>query len=115
LVNYIRDYQIEHGSPHAEAYTFTMYVLAGLLAIGFVCNLMIQPVAKKHYMTRAQIAAVDAANKPAGGGRGDLAIAATSGVTPVSVVVAAWAVVGIPIAWGAWVTLVKAAAIFTQG
>ena len=115
LVNYIREYQIDHGVPRAEAYSFTMYVLAGLLAIGFVCNLMIQPVAKKYYMTRAQIAAADAANKPAGGGRGDLAVEVTSGVTPVSVVVAAWAVVGIPIAWGVWVTLVKAAAIFTQG
>jgi hypothetical protein len=115
LVNYIRDYQIEHGSPHAEAYSFTMYVLAGLLAVGFVCNLMIQPVAKKYYMSRAQIAAIDTANKSAAGARGDAGVAATSEVTPTWLVVAAWLAVGVPIAWGACVTVVKAAAIFTQG
>jgi MFS family permease len=116
LVNYIRDYQIEHGTPHAEAYSFTMYVLAGLLAVGFVCNLMIQPVAKKHYMSRAQVAEIDAANKSAGG-RGDAAVAATATaqVTPTWLVVAAWLAVGVPIAWGAWVTILKAAAIFMQG
>ena len=31
LVNYIREYQISHGVPAAEAYNVTMYMLAGLL------------------------------------------------------------------------------------
>jgi hypothetical protein len=115
LVNYIRDYQIEHGSRHAEAYSFTMYVLAGLLAVGFVCNLMIQPVLKKHYMSRAQIAEIDAANKPAAGSRADATVAAPEGVSPTWLVVAAWLAVGVPIAWGAWITILKAAAIFVQG
>jgi hypothetical protein len=79
--------------------------------VGFVCNLMIQPVAKKHYMTRAQIAEIDAANKPAGG-RGEAPVPPPSEVTPTWLVAAAWAAVGIPLAWGAWVTVVKAAAIF---
>jgi len=38
LVNYIREYQIAHGVAKADAYTITMYIMAGLLAIGFVCN-----------------------------------------------------------------------------
>src|SRR3569833_2308768 len=36
LVNYIRDYQLDHGVPKAQVYSITMYVLAGLLAIGFI-------------------------------------------------------------------------------
>src|SRR5208282_5732038 len=31
LVNYIRQYQIDHGVPKAQAYNVTMYVMAALL------------------------------------------------------------------------------------
>ena len=34
LVNYIREYQRDHGVPGAHAYDFTMYLMAGLLVIG---------------------------------------------------------------------------------
>lgn len=44
LVNYIREYQIAHGVAKANAYTVTMYIMAGLLLIGFVCNLLVKPV-----------------------------------------------------------------------
>ncbi|MBN9520011.1 OFA family MFS transporter [bacterium] len=47
LVNYIRAYQIESGVPKVEAYTVTMYLMAGLLAVGFVCNLLVRPVARR--------------------------------------------------------------------
>lgn len=50
LVNYIREYQINHGVPRGEAYTVTMYVMAGLLVIGFICNFLIRPVHNKHFM-----------------------------------------------------------------
>ena len=49
LVNYIREYQIAGGVPKAEAYTVTMYVMAGLLFVGFVCNLMMSPVKARHH------------------------------------------------------------------
>lgn len=42
LVNYIRDYQVRHGVPPVEAYTVTMYLMAGLLCLGFVCNLLVR-------------------------------------------------------------------------
>jgi MFS family permease len=44
LVNYIREYQISRGVPKAEAYSVTMYLMAGLLLIGFVANLALKPV-----------------------------------------------------------------------
>jgi MFS family permease len=50
LVNYIREYQIEHGTPAAQAYNITMYLMAGLLVVGFVCNLAVRPVADRYYM-----------------------------------------------------------------
>ena len=50
LVNYIRQYQIDHGVPKAQAYNITMYVMAGLLVIGFFCNLFIKAVNKRYHM-----------------------------------------------------------------
>ena len=44
LVNYIREYQIDHDVPRAEAYTVTMYIMAALLLVGLVCNLLVYPI-----------------------------------------------------------------------
>ena len=70
LVNYIRQYQIDSGVPKAQAYNTTMYIMAGLLVIGFICNFMIQAVHARYHMkdheaedTVAEIAAI---SKPAG-------------------------------------------------
>lgn len=56
LVNYIREYQIDHGVPNAQAYNTTMYILAGLLVVGFACNLAVRPVAERHYLTDEELA-----------------------------------------------------------
>jgi hypothetical protein len=50
LVNYIRQYNVEHGVPKAAAYNVTMYVMAVLLVTGFICNLLIRPVHERHHM-----------------------------------------------------------------
>lgn len=50
LVNYIRDYQINHGIPKAQAYNVTMYLMAGLLLIGLVCNLLVTAVNARHHL-----------------------------------------------------------------
>jgi MFS family permease len=49
LVNYIRQYQIDGGVPEAEAYTVTMYLMAGLLVIGFLANAFVTPVAERFH------------------------------------------------------------------
>jgi MFS family permease len=50
LVNYIREYNVTHGVAKAQAYNVTMYVMAVLLIVGFICNLFVKPVAERHYM-----------------------------------------------------------------
>ena len=57
LVNYIREYQIDSGVPAAQAYNVTMYVLAGLLILGFCCNLAVRPVEQRWLMTEAELEA----------------------------------------------------------
>ena len=50
LVNYIREYQINNGVPKAEAYSVTMYIMAGLLLVGFALNWFMRPVDERHHM-----------------------------------------------------------------
>jgi MFS family permease len=53
IVNYMRQYQIESGVPKAQAYNTTMYVMAGLLVIGFLCNLAMKAVHERYYVKSA--------------------------------------------------------------
>jgi len=110
VVNYIREFQINAGVPRAQVYDFTMYILAGMLVVGFICNLLIKPVDPKWYMSEADVAALQAktalaTDTPGGShgiGRGGLDGAA----------VVAWLIVGVPILWGVWITLTKVLVLF---
>jgi MFS family permease len=51
LVNYIRQYQIDNGVPKAQAYNTTMYIMAGLLVIGFIANACVKAVHERHHMS----------------------------------------------------------------
>jgi MFS family permease len=115
LINYIREYQIAHGVPKAQAYDVTMYVLAGLVLVGVLLNTMIRPLADKHFMTDAELAEEKKlaherdistmTGTRAGGSNGGVA------TSPI-VTVFAWAAVGIPLMFGIWVTLQKASVLF---
>jgi MFS family permease len=104
LVNYIREFQIGRGLPPAEAYTFTMYLLVGLLAAGLVCNLAVRPVSPALFVEPA-------ASAP--GHRPVVAAAATAAPSGhPALVVIAWTLVGVPIAWGVLKTLALAGQMF---
>ena len=49
LVNYIRQFQIDHGVPKAQAYSITMYIMCALLLIGLLCNIFMHPVAERYH------------------------------------------------------------------
>ena len=112
VVNYMRDYQLGLGIPREQVYNQTMYILVGMLVIGLIANLLIKPVADKHFMTDAELATekklaherAAASEVGAGSGGG----AKTSSVT----VALAWAAVGIPLAWGVYKTLISVGKFF---
>jgi MFS family permease len=54
LMNFMRQLQIARGIAPSQAYNQTMYVLAGLLVLGFVANLLVRPVGKGHLQQAAQ-------------------------------------------------------------
>jgi MFS family permease len=53
LVNYISTAKIEAGVPKAEAYNFTMYLMAGLLLLGLIANLLVRPVDAKFHVAES--------------------------------------------------------------
>ncbi|TDV52558.1 nitrate/nitrite transporter NarK [Pseudomonas graminis] len=111
LVNYLREYQLSHGVARADAYDITLYILAGLLVLGFICNLLVRPVADKYFMTDEQLKAEQAFGHDAGADHStSLEWKADPSTKPLAIL--AWLAVGIPLAWGVWITLQKTAVLF---
>jgi len=111
LITYLREAQLAAGVERAAAYDMTLYILAGLLVLGFICNLLVRPVADKYFMTDAELAAERALSHDKGADSArSLEWKASSGSLPL--VLLAWAVVVIPLAWGVWITLQKTAVLF---
>lgn len=112
LVNYIREYQLDHGVARADAYSFTMYILAGLLLVGALCNFLVTPVAEKYHMSDEEIAAekklADDTHQHFGSDVAALGTAASHSWK----VALAWGAVWIPLIWGVWMTLQKTALLF---
>ena len=117
VVNYMREYQLSLGMPKNEVYNTTMYILAGMLVLGLICNLLIRPVAAKHFMTPEELAREkqlahekSAADAAVTAGSGDMSQIGSGG-NPV-VIGLAWAAVGIPLIWGITLVLQKSAVLF---
>jgi hypothetical protein len=108
VVNYLREFQLAAGVPRDQLYNSTMYVLCFMLVVGLICNLLVKPVNPKWYMSSEQVAALQATGNvtTAGGsygiGKGGFSFGA----------LLFWAFVGIPLAWGVWITLENALKIF---
>ncbi|RYE66454.1 MAG: MFS transporter, partial [Oxalobacteraceae bacterium] len=111
LVTNLRDYQLAQGVPRAAVYDTTLYILSGLLVLGFICNALVRPVADKYFMTDAELKAEQALGHDKGAdGTTVLEWKANPASKPLAI--AAWLAVGIPLAWGVWVTLQKTAVLF---
>ncbi|RZJ17127.1 MAG: MFS transporter, partial [Haliea sp.] len=113
VVNYMREYQLGLGLPREQVYNQTMYILVGMLVIGLIANLMVRPVAAKHFMSdeelahEKRLAHEKAAASEVGSGSG------AAGKTSPAIVALAWTAVGIPLAWGIYKTLISASKFFS--
>ncbi|SFI00793.1 Major Facilitator Superfamily protein [Collimonas sp. OK307] len=117
VVNYMREYQLSLGIPREAVYNTTMYILAGMLVVGLLCNLMIRPVAEKYFMTPEELAREKQLAHEQASASGEAVLApevmATigNGGNP-AVLWASWAAVIIPLVWGISITLQKSAVLF---
>ena len=108
VVSYIREAEIAAGVPRDSVYDVTLYILAGFLVVGFLCNWAIKPLSQKWFMSDEHVAALQPAPPPSAGShasRGAVGIERDGGAL-------AWLAVGIPILWGVWVTLQSALVLF---
>jgi MFS family permease len=135
LVTSFRERQLAAGAPREAVYDQTMYVLAGLLVVGFICDILVRPVASKYFMTDEELAAekkttvaavrqedeethADFEDFEEEGREGRTTRARPAEAAPrlgIGGAIAmglAWLAVGLPLAWGVWVTLQKTAAMF---
>ena len=113
IVNYMHDNRVAAGIAPDRIYHPIFYVLAGLLVAGFVANLLIRPLDKKWFMKDEEVKALQAAEaraEAAAAGVKTVSAKAGGGVDVTAIL--AWAAVGIPLAWGIWITLAKALVLF---
>ncbi len=111
VVNYMHDIRLEQKVPFDQIYGPIFYVLAALLVVGLAANMMVRPVADRFFMTADELAqekklAHEKSLKTAGqaGEHDDRHGPAVTWL--------AWLAVGIPLAYGIWVTLQKSAVLF---
>jgi MFS family permease len=110
VVNYIREFEINIGVPRDQVYDVTSYILAGMLVVGLFCNFLVKPLADKWFMSDAEVEALQTHTKAQDAmvmgsqGIGAWKLDATS--------ILAWLAVGIPLAWGVWITLKSALVLF---
>jgi len=109
VVAFIRETELRAGIPPNLVYDYTLYVLCSFLVVGLICNALVRPVDPKWHMSDADVAALQAqtaAGSVAGDGQG-IGRGGLDGRAAV-----AWLAVGIPLAWGTWITLQAAVKLF---
>jgi MFS family permease len=110
LITNLREAQLHAGVAKNLVYDNTMYILAGLLMLGFICNMLIKPVNEKYFMTEDELAKEQMlANKTShmdanalNAARGSFGMGG----------VLAWLAVGVPFLIGVWFALDKAKVLF---
>lgn len=110
LIANLRELQLKAGVPHNLVYDRTLYILAGLLLLGLLCNLLVKPVDEKNYMTDAELEQERALARSTRYVAIDAASAARGGFGALGLVV--WAAVGIPFLIGVYIAVQKAAGLF---
>jgi MFS family permease len=109
LIANLRQFQLDAGVAKNLVYDNTLYILAGLLLIGLICNSLIKPVAEKYYMTDEELAAERRlAHETLSDPRAETAARGGFGV----VGALAWLAVGIPFLIGLWIALQKGVVLF---
>ena len=111
IVNYLHDTREAAGVAPGNIYEPIFYILAGLLVVGWIANLLVRPVDHKFHMKDEEVAAEQAklrvANASVDTGSFGIGKGGFDGMAAIF-----WLFVGIPLAWGIWITVAKALVLF---
>jgi hypothetical protein len=102
LVAYVRDARLAEGALRETVYGPIFVMLGGLLALGLIAALLVRPVAANKWV-------IDDEARP------EVAVAASASLAaPMwGLRLAAWGAVLMPLAWGGWFTVQKAAILLS--
>jgi MFS family permease len=113
LISVVRDRAVAHAQNIARAYDLAFYMLAGLLCVGLVCNFMITRVDRRYFMTLEEMATLRdySRHDVPGSSRARELSLTPSAATSTAAAVGVWLAVGLPLLWGIWITIQKAASL----
>jgi MFS family permease len=111
VVNYLREHELKQGVPSATVYDKIMYILAAMLVLGFICNLLVRPVAERYFMTSGELEAERKRGHDVASVQAMLPLRQITKTHQI-MLAAAWGAVGIPLLLGASITLQKAWVLF---
>jgi MFS family permease len=109
IIANIRQTQLDAGVAKNLVYDRTLYIMAGLLFVGLICNLLVKPVKESAFMTEEELTRERSLQHDTGGSAG--AETAARGAFGVSGAIY-WLAVGVPFLIGLYIALAKAAALF---
>jgi MFS family permease len=105
----VREGQLAAGVAASQVYDRTLYLMAGLLLLGFICNLFVKPVDESVTMTDEELARErGVSHETSATGNAVTAARGAFGGTGVL----AWLAVGVPFLIGLYIALQKAAGLF---
>ncbi|WP_447042489.1 L-lactate MFS transporter [Vreelandella sp. H-I2] len=109
IITLIREAQLAAGVEPALVYDRTLYIMAGLLLVGLICNRLVKPVDESLHMTKQELVQERAMQRDTGvDNNAQEAAQGSFGITGVL----AWLAVGVPFLIGLYIALTKAAALF---
>lgn len=109
IIAALREAQLEAGVAPALVYDRTLYIMAGLLFLGLICNALIRPVKESDQMTDEEVKHERSLqHDDSVSGNAETAARGKFGVGGTL----AWLGVGVPFLIGLYIALAKAAALF---
>jgi MFS family permease len=105
----VRDYElnVQH-VPKTQVYDTVLYIMVGILALGFVCNLLVKPVDPKWLMRKDGAAGGTSSPAAVTTSAQGIGLGSFSGATLVP-----WLIIAVPVAWGLYKALLSAAKILS--
>lgn len=117
LVNTIVESQAAAGRSGMDLYTLSMWLMAGVLAVGFVANLLIRAVDEKHLVDESVVAAKKDADRAGAhdaiSGNGGPEAHAAAGASHRAAAIILAVLVVVALAYGLVETAIRAVGLFT--
>ncbi|GAN77005.1 OFA family MFS transporter [Acidisphaera rubrifaciens] len=109
LIAGLRQFELDRGVAHNLVYDYTLYMMAGLLVCGLICNLLVRPVDQRHWMSETELAR-ESALRHEGTTVASVDRIARGGFGVTGVI--AWLAVGVPFLIGLYLAISRAIVLF---